>query len=242
MDALLPELSACVPAHDEEANLEAAAGDLLAELPRVAARWELILVDDGSRDRTGALADELARRHPEVRVVHHARNRGYGAAVRSGLAAARYAYVFLTDGDRQFDPGEIPRLVAALDGADVAVGYRARRADPLGRRLSGRAWNLLVRVLFGLPVRDVNCAFKLFRRSALDGVALRAEGAAVSVELLAALRRRGHRIVELPVGHRPRRAGTPSGGSPRVALRALVELWRLRRDLDRAVTPRVARA
>jgi glycosyltransferase involved in cell wall biosynthesis len=199
----LPSLSAFFPVFDEEANVGPMVDALLAVLPEVAARHELIVVDDGSRDRTGVLADALARRHPAVRVVHHDRNRGYGAAIRAGLAAARHEYVFLTDGDQQFDPAEIARLLPHLPAAEAVVGWRRRRADPLRRRVAGRAWNLLVRALLGLDVHDVNCAFKLVRRRALAGVTLAADGAAVSAELLAALRARGARIVEVPVSHRP---------------------------------------
>src|SRR5881409_277729 len=154
----LPSLSAFFPAHNEEENLVPMAAALLSVLPAVADEWELVVVDDGSEDATGRLADELAARHPRVRVVHHRTNRGYGAAVRSGLAAARYDYVFFTDGDHQFDVRQIVRLIPALDRADAVVGYRAHRSDPALRRLNAAGWNLLVRRLLGLSVRDVNCA------------------------------------------------------------------------------------
>ena len=225
----LSSLSAFFPAHNEEENLVPMAAALLSILPAVADEWELVVVDDGSEDATGRLADELAARHPRVRAVHHRTNRGYGAAVRSGLAAARYDYVFFTDGDHQFDVRQIVRLIPALDRADAVVGYRAHRSDPALRRLNAAGWNLLVRRLLGLPVRDVNCAFKLLRREALSGIALEAEGAMVSAELLARLQSRGARIVEVAVDHFPRRHGTPSGARPRVIARAFVELARLYR-------------
>jgi glycosyltransferase involved in cell wall biosynthesis len=227
----LAALSAFFPVHDEGANVVAVAESLLAVLPRVAARWELVIVDDGSRDLTAVRADALARRHPGVRIVRHSTRRGYGAAIRSGLAAARYDHVFYTDGDRQFDPADLSRLVPHLAHADVIAGYRERRADHLGRRLNTYAWNLLVRALFRLPVRDVDCAFKLLRRSALTDVALSADGAMISTELLARVRQRGHRIVEVPVRHFPRPAGRPSGARPAVVARAFVELVRLRAAL-----------
>lgn len=223
----LPSLSAFFPVHDEEDNVVPMAEAVLAVLPEVAEAWELIIVDDGSRDATGARADELARRRPGVRVVHHAVNRGYGGAIRSGLAAARHERIFYTDGDRQFEPRQIMRLIAELPRADVVVGWRARRADHVVRRLNTFAWNLLVRLLFGLRVRDVDCAFKLLPRSALAGLTLEAEGAMISTELLAYLRQRGLRIVEVPVDHFPRTSGTPSGGDPRVIVRAFGELRRL---------------
>jgi len=227
----LRSLSAFIPVHDEEANLLPMVDALLHTLPRVADRWELVIVDDGSRDGTRALAAEVARTRPGVRVVHHPSRRGYGAAIRSGLAAARYEYVFYTDGDRQFDPAQVTRLLAELARADVVVGYRRRRADDLVRRLGTLCWNTLVRTLFPVGVRDVNCAFKLLPRAALAGIELEATGAMISTELLVRLRERGQRIAEVAVDHWPRATGRASGGSARVVARALVELVRLRRTL-----------
>ncbi len=233
--ARLPSLSACVPVHDEEANVVPMVQALLCVLPAVAERWELLIVDDGSRDGTGRLADDLARRYAGVRTVHHAVNRGYGAAVRTGLATARFEYVFLTDGDQQFDPAQIRLLIPALTRTDVVVGYRARRADDLARRLAAAAWNLTVRALLGLRHRDVNCAFKLFRRRALEGLDLSADGACISAELLACLQARGHHAIEIPVDHYPRRHGRASGGSLRVIAHAGPELVRIRRRLRAGV-------
>ncbi|HEV7732090.1 MAG TPA: glycosyltransferase family 2 protein [Candidatus Binatia bacterium] len=229
----LPGLSAFVPVHDEVETLPGVVAALVAVLPQVAERWELVIVDDGSRDGTAAVADAFARRHAHVRVVRHAQNRGYGAALQTGLLAARYDTVFWMDGDGQFDPHDLPRLAAALDGVDAVVGWRRQRADPWRRRLNTALWNRLVRTLFRLPVRDVNCAFKLLRRDALAGIAPEASGAMISTELLARLVQRGCIITEMPVRHLPRRAGTPSGAAPRVVARAFVELLRLARRLRR---------
>ena len=231
---MLASLSAFFPAHNEETNVVPMTEALLAVLPQVARRWELIIVDDGSRDGTGALADELARKHANVSVVHHPVNRGYGAAVRSGLAAARNEFVFFTDGDRQFDPRQIGRLVAEVGRGDVIVGYRRNRADNTVRRLNAFAWNMLVRLLFRIPIRDIDCAFKLIPRRALDGYELRAEGAMVSTELLAQIIKHGHRITEVPIDHFHRQSGVSSGGDPRVIARAFAELFRLYRRLRRA--------
>lgn len=233
----LPGLSAFLPARNEDANLLPMVEAMLRVLPAVAERWELIIIDDGSRDATCALADRLARQHASIRVVHHRTGRGYGAAIRSGLRAARYEYVFFTDADRQFDPGQITVLIAELGRADVVVGYRHARSDPFFRRLNAAAWNLLVRWLFRLPVRDVNCAFKLFDRRALAGIELEADGAVVSAELLARLCQQGARIVEVPVDHFPRVEGEPTGARPRVIASAFVELFRLRHRLRKSRSP-----
>jgi len=229
----VPSLSAFFPAFNEEANIVAVATEILRVLPTVADDWELIVVDDGSSDLTGSLADALARAEPRVRVIHHPMNRGYGAAVRSGLAAARHDFVFLTDGDRQFDPAQLRYLLAEIGDADVVVGYRRRRADHVLRRFNTWAWNLLVGTVFRLRIRDVNCAFKLFRREVLARLTLRAEGAMVSTELLALTRRCGWRIVEVPVDHFPRLHGTASGGRPGVIMRGISEFLRLAGHLRR---------
>lgn len=227
----LAGLSAVVPLHDEEENVAAVVSGLRAVLPEVADRFEVVLVDDGSRDGTADLVDGLATADPAIRVVRHPENRGYGAAIRSGFAAARYEWLFLMDGDGQFDPRELPLLCGARGDADAVLGWRARRADPWQRRANTAAWNALVRTLFRLRVRDVNCAFKLVRREALGDVGTVADGAMVSTELLARLRQRGARLVEVPVTHLPRRAGRASGAAPGVVLRAFVELLRLARGL-----------
>ena len=233
MPARLPSCTAFVPVHDEAASIVAVAEGLLTVLPEVADAWDLVLVDDGSRDGTAALVDRLAAMRDGVRVVRHAANRGYGAAVRSGIAAARGEWVFFTDGDGQFDPAVLGDVVRVLGDADAVLGWRATRADTWRRRVFTRAWNALVRRLLGVPVRDVNCAVKLFRRGLVDEGALRADGGAISAELLVQLVRRRARVVELAVPHLPRRAGRASGGSPGVALKAFAELaavwWRSRR-------------
>ena len=222
------ELSVFLPCYEEEGNVARTVERAVAALrERDLDRFEIIVVNDGSRDRTGAIADALAGEYDEVRVAHHAQNQGYGGALRTGFAEAKFPWVFYTDGDRQFDPRQITRLIAELPHADVVVGWRAERADHALRRLNTFAWNTLIGMLFGLRVRDIDCAFKLIPRRALEGLTLEAEGAMISTELLASLRRRGLRIAEVPVDHFPRTTGTPSGNDPRVILRAFRELGRL---------------
>jgi len=230
--ARVPRLSYFFPAHNEEANVEALVHEALETLPRLAGQFEVIVVDDGSRDATGEIAERLAAANPQVvRAVHHATNLGYGEALRSGLRASRFELVGFTDGDRQFRVLDLGRLVGRLlepDRPDAVVGYRLKRADPPIRTLYARAYRLANLILFRLTVRDVDCACKLFRREALEGVRVESGGAFFSAELLIKLRARGARIAEVGVPHHPRTAGSPSGARPAVVLRAVKDFWSLR--------------
>jgi glycosyltransferase involved in cell wall biosynthesis len=238
MTAEIPEaarvarLSYFFPAHNEEANLRQLVAEALATLPSLADTFEIIAVDDGSKDATGAIADDLAAQHPDVvRAVHHPTNLGYGAALRSGFRAARYELVAFTDGDRQFHVEDLGRLTARLaepDGPDAVVGYRIKRADPPIRTAYARAYRFATRVWFGLRVRDVDCACKLFRRPALEGIRVESGGAFFSAELLIKLRARGRTVVEVGVPHYPRTAGSPTGAKPSVIWRAVKDFWSLR--------------
>jgi glycosyltransferase involved in cell wall biosynthesis len=234
--ARVEALSYFFPAHDEAENIEALVDEALEELGAIAERYEIIAVNDGSTDATGEIADRLAAEHPDVvSVVHHAQNRGYGAAVRSGLAAARFPLVCFTDGDRQFRVADLARLTARLDqadaedrGPDVVAGYRIERADPAVRLAYARIYRATLRLFFGLGLRDPDCACKLFRREALEGVNVESGGAFLSAELLIKIRERGGVIVEQGVPHYPRTAGRASGADPRVVFRAMRDFWSLR--------------
>ncbi len=234
MPARLDGLSFFFPALNEEENVAPIVEEALTVLPRFADDLEITVVDDGSTDRTGAIADELARKDPRVRVIHHGTRRGYGGAVRSGLVAATKPWVFFTDGDRQFALEDLGRLVEAADGADAVVGYRIKRADPARRLFVAWVYNRLIRLLFGGGWRDVDCAFKLFRRDVFARVPLervRSNGAFFSPELLITLRRAGVRVRQVGVRHFPRTAHEPKGASPRVIVRAIRDLLRLRARL-----------
>jgi len=226
-------LSIFLPCHNEEGNIERVVEALESELPKVSTRYEIVVVDDGSRDRTGEIADRLATANPNVKVVHHRTNRGYGAAVVSGIRACTQPWAVLCDGDGQFEASDIAKLAAKTPDYDVVVGRRAHRADPLMRRVNGKAWTLLMRLLLGIRISDVDCGLKLFRRDLLEGVSLQAKGAMISAELMAQLTGRA-KICEVDVRHLPRVAGQQSGASMRVIMRAFKELLLLRGRLLRA--------
>jgi len=231
-------LSILLPCFNEEGNLAQAVRDAMVAAERVSRRHEIIVVDDGSHDSTADIGARLAQTHPSVRLVIHLSNRGYGAAVRTGIAAATMPYVLITDADLQFDLREAERLVARLDIADVVVGHRLRRNDPAGRRGAASAWNALVCKLYGLDLQDVDCALKLFPRELIQGIELDSDGALFSTELLVKTLATGARIFEVGVHHYPRTSGRATGGSPRVVARAFRELVRFHWALRRATAQR----
>lgn len=230
----LPGISVFLPAHNEEGNIERVANGFCAVLPEVADNYEIIIVDDGSRDRTAEIADRMTSENPHIKVVHHPVNRGYGAAIISGIAASTQPFVMLCDADGQFDPADVKLLTAHIDGYDAVIGRRAHRADHLMRRINGKSWTLFVRMLFGMRITDMDCGFKLFRREILQGVVLQSSGAMITAELMARLHGKGARIFEVDVKHLPRMAGEQTGNSPSTILRAFIELFGLYRDLKTA--------
>ena len=220
-------LSVIFPAFNEEANIRYTVESARKVLPKLAKTWEIILVNDGSRDATTPICDELAEQYPEVRAIHHVDNRGYGAALKSGILAARYDFIFFTDSDGQFDLQELGELIQWSSHYDIVTGYRAKRQDPPHRLINALGWNVLVRMVLGVKVRDIDCAFKIFHRSVFDRVQIRSVGAMVNTEILAQAMSFGMRIHEVKVSHFPRRYGKPSGANIKVIIKAFRELFRL---------------
>jgi glycosyltransferase involved in cell wall biosynthesis len=229
----MASISAVLPAYNEEGNIREAVHRTMEAVAAHTSDYEIVVVDDGSRDRTSEILQATMAEHPQVRVVRHQVNRGYGGALRSGFEAATKELVFLVASDNQYDPSEISRLLPLMGGADIVTGYRARRQDPFLRRIYAWCWNTLVNLLFGYLGRDVDCAFKLFRREILEEIALTSSGALIDTQLLAGARRQGFRIREVAVSHFPREVGQQTGANVRVVLRAFRDLirywWELRR-------------
>jgi glycosyltransferase involved in cell wall biosynthesis len=200
----------------------------LQVLPRITTDYEVIVVNDGSQDHTADVLEELSRRYPQVRVIHHARNRGYGRALRTGFAHASKEWVFYTDGDAQYDAHDLLLLTAAWQpDVDVVNGYKIARNDPLHRILIGWIYKHCVSLAFGLRVRDVDCDFRLIRRSLLDGVSLESESGTICVEMVRKFQDRGCRFVEVPVPHYHRTYGTSQFFKFRRLSRVAVHLARL---------------
>lgn len=218
------DLTVVLPAYNEEENIEKSVRDALAVLQRLCNRYEVIVVNDGSRDRTGEIADRLAAEIPEVRAIHHNPNQGYAAALRNGFLATETEYTFYTDSDNQFDYSDLERLIPLAPGNDLVVGYRQDRQDAWIRIFVSRCYNKLVSTIFRLGVRDIDCAFKLFRRDVFDKIDIRSQGFLVDTEILVKSRLAGLRLAEVGVRHLPREAGE-STVTPWDVFRTLRGIW-----------------
>ncbi|HST22613.1 MAG TPA: glycosyltransferase family 2 protein [Blastocatellia bacterium] len=222
-------ISAVLPALNEEENIETATLRLAEVLGSLSLKdWEVIIVDDGSTDRTGEIADRLVAEDPaHIRVFHHNPNLGYAAALKTGFTSARHQLIFYTDSDNQFDVREIKHLLPLIEDADIVNGFRIYRFDPLTRLVLSWGFNLLVRIMFRIKVRDIDCAFKLFRREVFDKVKIESKKFFVDAEVLAKAKYFGFRTVEIGVRHYPRPAGRSTVRPSHVlsTLRELVRIW-----------------
>jgi glycosyltransferase involved in cell wall biosynthesis len=227
-----PRLTFFFPAYNEEENIAETVRRAIDEIgPLVDGSIEVLAVDDGSTDRTREIGEALAAADPRVRVFSQ-RNRGYGGALRAGFANARGELISFSDGDLQFDLREMSRLLDRLADerrpVDAVIGYRLKRRDPPHRILIAKTYNAIVSVLFGLRVRDIDCAMKLFRREVFGGLPLTTDSPFLSAELLIKLKARGERIAQVGVTHYPRAAGTNTGASFRKILRTFRDIGKLR--------------
>jgi glycosyltransferase involved in cell wall biosynthesis len=237
--APIRSISAVLPAFDEAPNLSQITTRTIEALEDTVPDFEIIIVDDGSKDATGRLADGLATRDARVRVVHHARRRGYGAALRAGISEAGKQFIWCLDADGQYDPTDLTRLAQFDDAYDLVAGYRARRADPVRRRLLSRIYRLLIRVSVGVKARDPNCGFKLYRASSLKILPLSSLGRFVQVEILVRLKERGNSVQEVSVQHTARHAGRQTGARLGTIVGMIRELsaFRKRRREERKTIP-----
>jgi glycosyltransferase involved in cell wall biosynthesis len=224
-------ISVFFPCYNEEANVATTVNKALTVLDAIGADYEVIVVNDGSADRTGQIANQLAAANPRIKAVHHPKNRGYGGAVQSGIRTSTKEFIFYTDGDGQFDMGEMPALLPLMNEYDIVACWRIDRQDPWIRKLNAWCWTRLVNFVFGMRIRDVDCAFKLCRRQIFGTMPLRSTGALISAEILARAVRKGCRITQKGVHHYPRTAGVQTGAKLSVIIRAFKELFKLRRQI-----------
>jgi glycosyltransferase involved in cell wall biosynthesis len=225
-------ISAVFPAYNDAGTIPSVILMGLMALRQVCDEYEIIVVDDGSRDSTGQILDEMATRYPELRVIHHPKNQGYGAALRSGFGVANKDWIFYTDGDAQYNPLELVNLVEALKpGIDVVNGYKITRHDPFYRICTGRLYYGLTRFLFHFQLRDVNCDFRLFRRDIYHQVTLKSENGTIGLELVKKFQTAGYSFAETPVHHYPRPYGSSQFFSWKHLWATARQLWALWREL-----------
>lgn len=224
-------ISVFFPCYNEQGNVARTVQNALDVLENLKADFEVIIVDDGSRDDTAKITDEIAAQNNRVKVVRHPTNLGYGAALQSGFKAAKKEFVFYTDGDGQFDIKEMPPLLPLMEKFDIVSCYRLNRQDPIVRKLNGWAWTKLVCFVFGMKIRDIDCAFKLFKTKIFKNMDLSSTGALIDAEILARAVRKGCSVTQKGVHHYPRTAGAQTGANLRVILRAFKELFKLRQKI-----------
>jgi glycosyltransferase involved in cell wall biosynthesis len=230
-DRQADSLSVFFPCYNEQDNLRRVYESADKVLRSLGMDYEMIFVDDGSKDRTGEITDSIAAADPRVRVIHHPVNLGYGSALQSGFRAARKRLVFYTDGDGQFDINELPPLLPLMEQCDIVSCYRINRQDRLIRKINAWCWTKLVCFVFGLRLRDIDCAFKLYKREIFDRIEMKSTGALIDTEILARAMRKGYTVRQIGVHHFPRKAGSQTGARLSVILRAFRELFRLHRQI-----------
>ncbi|WP_241215200.1 glycosyltransferase family 2 protein [Thermobaculum terrenum] len=222
------KLSLILPARNEEANLPRVLGRCIEVLNETLPDWEIIVVNDGSQDKTGEIAEGFAARDSRIRVIHHPRNLGYGSAWRSGFAAAHGQYIMCMDSDGQFDIGDISLLLPYVNHYDIVAGYRTKRQDPAHRKVNAAIFHLAAKLLFGIHLKDIDCGFKIFRASLIKSLPLKAPGALINLEIFSFAKLRKASIIEVGVHHYPRTAGVSTGAKPSVVLQAMAEILLLR--------------
>lgn len=243
-------ISAFFPAYNDAGTIPSMIIAADVTLRSLTDDYEIIIINDGSSDHTAEVLEELKRSYPRLKVVHHQKNRGYGGALRSGFANASKDLVFYTDGDAQYDPREIVLLLEAMTPeVDVVNGFKVKRSDPLHRVIIGKLYHWTVKTAFGLKVRDVDCDFRLFRRTVFDRVRLERDSGVICVEMMKKVQDAGFTIVQVPVSHHHRAYGRSQFFNFRRVFRVgvdLIQLWRelvLDKDLiqSQAETATVAR-
>lgn len=227
-----PKISAFFPAYNEEKNITTTVENAVSVLQDLAEEFEILIINDGSKDNTLVIARELEARFPQVKVINHEVNRGYGGALKSGFYNACFDWVVFTDSDGQFDFSELSKLLNKAESCDLVIGYRLKRVEGAFRWLNAKLWGLLIWLIFGLHVKDIDCAFKLIRRDVFDKIPkLESNGALISAELLIRCKKAHLKISQVGVCHYPRREGNPTGANIKVIIKAFKELFWLWRKI-----------
>jgi glycosyltransferase involved in cell wall biosynthesis len=229
MDKL--SISVFSPCFNEEDNVEKLLNNMLDFIPKISTDYEIIIVDDGSTDATAELALQLAVDHPQIRVIRHKENKGYGAALRTGFENSSKDIIFFTDSDNQFDISEMTKLLPYIRDYDIVTGFRIQRRDNIVRKINEYGFNRLIRLLFGLKIRDLNCAFKMYKKAVIKSIPMKSNLAFINSEILIRARKKGFTIKEVGVTHYPRKWGTQTGANLKVITGTFHELFTLRKEL-----------
>jgi glycosyltransferase involved in cell wall biosynthesis len=224
-------LSVFFPCYNEEKNVRTLLDNILDFIPSIASDYEVVVVDDGSSDKTVEIAQKFERNNSHIRIVRHEKNRGYGAALRTGFESCEKDYIFFTDGDNQFDIREMTKLLPYIKDYDIVAGFRTKRQDNIIRKMNEFCFNRLIRVLFGLKVRDLNCAFKIYKKKVIKNLTLRSDWGFINSELMIRAMKKGFSIKEVGVTHYPRQWGEQTGASFKVVMGSLKEAFKLRKEL-----------
>jgi len=231
----LKSLSVFLPAYNEAENIENTVKNVRENLEKYASEWEILIINDGSKDKTGVIADKLHQEDKRIKVIHHSSNHGYGAALKSGFYNSRYPWIAFIDADGQFDFAEIDKFITTQEKtkADLVIGFYNDRKVSTGRKLNSKAWQCFVYLLFGLNIKDIDCGFKLISKKVIDTIPkLESErGAFISSEFLIKAKKKGFKIIEVGVNHYPRRQGEATGAKFNVIIKSFFDLFKLWRKI-----------
>jgi glycosyltransferase involved in cell wall biosynthesis len=217
-------ISVIMPAYNEESNLESAVLRTSNALAELVQDYEILIIDDCSKDKTGAIADQLAKDNHKIRVIHNRKNKGFGGSQKIGLGVAKNDLITLIPTDNQFDPKDLETYFFFINSSDIVVGCRTNRLDPVNRTITSKMYNLGLNTLFNLRIKDVDWV-KLYRREVIDNVRIDSESAFIDAEILVRARKKGYRIKQIPVIHYPRTSGKASGNALKVVVKQLKELF-----------------
>jgi glycosyltransferase involved in cell wall biosynthesis len=228
----LKSLSVFLPAYNEEDSITTTVENVIKVLKELNINWEVLVINDGSKDNTAEMVKKLEKKYPKVKLVNHEQNKGYGHALKTGFASSKYPWVAFVDSDGQFDFAEIKKLIAKTDEADVVLGYRLNRADPFQRRIFTWGWKMLAMVLLGLNVKDYSCGFKLIKKKVIEDISpIQSEEKVTQIEMLIKAKKKGYKFAEVGVHHYPRTAGVPTGANMSVVLKSFADMLKLWQNL-----------
>lgn len=230
---MIKSLSVFFPAFNEEKNIKSTVEDAVAVLKTLPLEWEILVVNDGSKDKTAFEVEELMKKYPTVRLINHQGNKGYGGALKTGFTQAKYPWVVFADSDGQFKFDDVKKMLEKTDEADVILGYRLNRADPFQRRIFTWGWKMLAMIILGLNVRDYSCGFKMIKKNVFEAIMpINSEEKVTQIEMLIKAKRKGYKFAEVGVHHYPRIHGVPTGANLAVVIKSFVDMMKLWQELQ----------